>query len=469
MEGLLSSRSWVRLHAVSSALNRRQAVTLTAVFTLALVGVSILAPGLPDAPLLLFMFPVALCAVRFGLRGGLAVALVGIGVVSFWYVRNASFESGLLDLVAYATAFLLVGVLIGAIRDDRRMLERALAHHQEMSLDLVCTADLEGRFTWVNEAWTQTLGYSAAELCERNSFEFVHPDDQGRTREELVRQAEEGASVFDFQNRYRAKDGSYVWLEWVSRRDPDNDQLLAVARDVTDRKRAEEVLASYRAELELAVRDRTIELESARHETLRRLALAAEFRDNDTYSHTERVGELSALLAEHLGLPDEQVQLIRLASPLHDVGKLSVRDSILLKPGRLTAAEFEIMKEHTLAGATILGGSRNDVLQLAEQIALSHHERWDGSGYPSGLERDHIPIAARIVSVADVFDALTHIRPYKPAWPIDQALTEIHHGSGTQFDPAVVAAFEQIDEDVLVALTFGNPRNIAPKLTAAAS
>jgi PAS domain S-box-containing protein len=457
MQRLLSSRSWTWSHAVSSVLSRRAALVLTAALGAVLIALSWLAPGLADAPLLLFMFPVSLCAVRFGFRGGLATALLGIGITALWYLRHHHFASGVADLAAYSVAFLTVGALIGMIRDDRRMLERALAHHQEMSLDLVCTADLEGRFTWVNEAWTQTLGYTAAELCERNSFEFVHPDDQEATRHELQRQADEGASVFNFQNRYRASDGSYRWLEWVSRRDPDDAQLLAVARDVTERKHAEQLLANYRAELELAVRDRTIELESARHETLRRLALAAEFRDNDTYAHTERVGELSALIAQQLELPAEQVQLIRLASPLHDVGKLGIRDSILLKPAKLTPAEFAVMQEHTVDGAKILGGSSSDVLQLAEQIALSHHERWDGTGYPGRVAADAIPIAARIVALADVFDALTHRRPYKAPWPLDEALAEIRRSSGSHFDPSVVQAFDKLDEDMLVALTFESP------------
>jgi PAS domain S-box-containing protein len=440
-------------------LGRRAAVVLTAVLAVGLASLTFAAPGAPDSPLLLFMFPVALCAVRFGIRGGFVTAVLGIGLTTLWYARHDHLDSGLVDLAVYAIAFLLIGVLIGAIRDDRRMLERALAHHQEMSLDLVCTADLAGNFTWVNEAWTQTLGYTAAELCERNSFEFVHPEDQAATRAELNRQAGDGAPVFNFQNRYRASDGSYRWLEWVSRRDPDADQLLAVARDITERKHAEDLLANYRDELEREVGMRTVELESARHETLRRLALAAEFRDNDTYAHTERVGELCALIAEQLGLPADEIRLLRLAAPLHDVGKLSIRDSILLKQGKLTDPEFELMKTHTVHGATILAGSSSDVLQLAEQIALYHHERWDGTGYPNRLAGEQIPIAARIVGLADVFDALTHRRPYKPAWPIEDALAEIHRGRGTQFDPAIVDAFDALDEDMVVALTLDHPRS----------
>ncbi|MHB8690510.1 MAG: HD-GYP domain-containing protein [Solirubrobacteraceae bacterium] len=189
--------------------------------------------------------------------------------------------------------------------------------------------------------------------------------------------------------------------------------------------------------LEQKVRD----VEDARLETLQRLALAGEYRDDDTMHHTERVGVLAAEIATRMGLASETVETIRLAAPMHDIGKLGVSDTILLKPGRLTPEEREAMERHTLIGASILAGSRSPVLQLAQQIALSHHERWDANGYPHGLDRDAIPIAARIVAVADVYDALTHERPYKHAWPPEQALIELKQQAGSQFDPQVVAAF----------------------------
>jgi len=193
--------------------------------------------------------------------------------------------------------------------------------------------------------------------------------------------------------------------------------------------------------LEQRVRERTRELEGARIEILERLARAAEFRDDDTGQHTQRVGRISALVARSLGLPPEQVDLIRRAAPLHDVGKIGIPDSILLRPGRLGEREFEVMRTHTYIGARILSGSRFPLLDLASTIALTHHERWDGTGYPKGLKGEAIPIVGRIVAVADVFDALTHDRPYKPAWPVEQALAEIEQQAGYQFDPQVVEAF----------------------------
>ena len=203
-------------------------------------------------------------------------------------------------------------------------------------------------------------------------------------------------------------------------------------------------LRTQNVELEERVTERTIELEEARQEILDRLARAAEFRDDDTGQHTHRVGRLAGRLAQVLDLPDEQVDLIRKAAPLHDVGKIGIPDSILLKEGRLTPEERALMETHTAIGARILSGSRYPLLQLAEEIALSHHERWDGGGYPGGVAGESIPMSGRIVSVADVFDSLTHARPYKAAWTVRDALKEIGDQAGRQFDPAVVEAMLRV-------------------------
>jgi putative two-component system response regulator len=197
--------------------------------------------------------------------------------------------------------------------------------------------------------------------------------------------------------------------------------------------------------LEAKVRERTRELEAAQIEIIERLARAAEFRDDNTGQHTERVGQMAALLARQLGLPDPQVSLIRRAAPLHDVGKIGIPDAVLLKLGKLTLEEFELVKTHTTIGARILSGSRFGVLRLAEEIAFSHHERWDGEGYV-GIRQDQIPLAGRIVAVADVFDALTQKRPYKAAWPIAEAIAEIERQRTRQFDPEIVDAFLRVIE-----------------------
>ena len=190
--------------------------------------------------------------------------------------------------------------------------------------------------------------------------------------------------------------------------------------------------------------ERVAELEEAQNEILTRLALAAEYRDDCTGRHALRVGQIAALVAGALGLSGRDVGLLRRAAPLHDVGKIALPDAILLKPGRLAEAEFEAMKEHTRAGALLLSGSTFPVLEAAAEIALTHHERWDGTGYPARLARDAIPIAGRIVAVADVWDALVHSRPYKQAWTVEQALAELRKQRGRQFDPMVVDAFLRV-------------------------
>jgi putative two-component system response regulator len=211
-------------------------------------------------------------------------------------------------------------------------------------------------------------------------------------------------------------------------------------------------LRRHNLSLEERVRERTRQLEDAQVEIVDRLARAAEYRDDNTGEHARRVGRMAARIAEKLGLDKDFVEQIRRAAPLHDVGKLSLPDAILLKPGKLTQEEFDEMKQHTLAGAEILGRSRSRLLKLSEEIALTHHERWDGSGYPAGLAGEEIPISGRIVAVADVFDALVNDRPYKEAWPAPRALAEIRRLSGSHFDPNVVATLTQFSLEDLAPL-----------------
>ena len=198
-------------------------------------------------------------------------------------------------------------------------------------------------------------------------------------------------------------------------------------------------------------------MEDSQLQVIQRLAVAAEYRDDETGEHTRRVADLAAPLGAALGMSDEQVLLLRQAAPLHDVGKIGIPDSILLKPGRLTTEEFAQMKTHTTLGAGILAGGRGALLEMAEAIALTHHERWDGSGYPHGLRGEAIPLAGRIVAVADVFDALTHSRPYKHAWPLEAAVREIAAQAGRQFDPAAVDAFLHLLPDLPVPAEPGEP------------
>jgi HD domain len=186
------------------------------------------------------------------------------------------------------------------------------------------------------------------------------------------------------------------------------------------------------------------ELQTAQLDGLRRLALAAEYRDDNTHEHTQRVGHLAALLAQAIGLGERMVGLVREAAPLHDLGKIAIPDSILLKPGRLSDEEYEVVKTHSLLGARVLAGGDSELLEVAERIVRHHHERWDGGGYPDGLAGEDIPAVARITAVADVFDVLVHERPYKDSWGVEAAAEEIRKGAGTQFDAEVVQAFEEL-------------------------
>jgi putative nucleotidyltransferase with HDIG domain len=190
------------------------------------------------------------------------------------------------------------------------------------------------------------------------------------------------------------------------------------------------------------------DIEAAQLDALHRMAMVAEYRDDNTADHTERVGELAAQLARRLGLGDRTVWLVRRAAPLHDLGKIAVPDNILLKPGRLTDEEFEVVKTHAVLGARVLAGAESEVMQTAERIARHHHERWDGSGYPDTLGGDAIPVEAQLVHVADVFDVLVHERPYKESWTVEAAAEEIRRGAGTQFAPAAVEAFEALGPTV---------------------
>ncbi len=193
--------------------------------------------------------------------------------------------------------------------------------------------------------------------------------------------------------------------------------------------------------LEQQVRDRTRQLEHSHRELTRRLALVGEYSDDDTAAHTFRVGALAGRLATALGMPPDAAALIEQAAPLHDIGKVAIPDAVLLKRGRLTPEEYEVVKTHAAVGAHILGGGDSDLLRLAEEVAYTHHERWDGGGYPRGLRGTQIPRAGRLVAVVDVFDALTNPRPYKHPWPVEQAVQEMRSQRGRHFDPEVLDMF----------------------------
>jgi len=215
-------------------------------------------------------------------------------------------------------------------------------------------------------------------------------------------------------------------------------------RNLLELRQRRKELASRAEHLAAEVRAATREIALRERETINRLSRAAEFRDNETGMHIVRMGRFAQVLARGVGLNEGEAELLLLAAPMHDIGKVATPDAILLKPGKLTPDEWTIMKQHTTAGYEILKDSASTLLQKGAEIALTHHEKWDGSGYPNGLSGDNIPISGRICALSDVFDALTSVRPYKPAWPTEQAIIHIHQSSGTHFDPALVKVFERV-------------------------
>ena len=223
-------------------------------------------------------------------------------------------------------------------------------------------------------------------------------------------------------------------------------KTLQVMYDTKEAQREAEILRLKTTELERMVQSRTRALEASQIEMLERLAVAIEARDSGTGDHIKRVGALSAELARMLGLDVETTELIRLAAPLHDIGKISIPDHILLKREGLTEAETLLMREHTVVGAKMLSQGSSKLLRMAEAIALSHHEHWNGAGYPYQLAGEVIPLVGRIVAVADAYDAIVNARPYKPAISRELALKELLRCAGTQFDPKVVSALVSVEE-----------------------
>jgi len=236
----------------------------------------------------------------------------------------------------------------------------------------------------------------------------------------------------------------------------DKMELLARVRSLLKIKAYNELMSNYQKELESEVTGRTEELKhafekikAASLETIYRLSMAAEYKDKETGAHIKRMSLYSAAVTRRMGLTESTIETILYAAPMHDLGKIGIPDLILMKPAKLDPVEWEIMKQHTVIGAKILQGSDAEFIRLGETIALSHHEKWDGSGYPNSLKGIEIPITGRITAIADVFDALTSKRPYKEPFSVEKSLAIIREGRGSHFDPDVADAFFAIQDEIL--------------------
>lgn len=227
---------------------------------------------------------------------------------------------------------------------------------------------------------------------------------------------------------------------------------------VLARVRTHLALYDQTRELERMVRQRTHELQTTREEIIRRLGCAAEYRDHETGNHVLRVAHYARILAKAHGLGEKSVEIIFTTAPMHDVGKIGISDQLLRKPGSLTATEWKIMRTHCSIGANIIGKHEDALLYSAYTIALTHHERWDGTGYPNQLQGEQIPICGRVVAIADVFDALLSERPYKPPFSLEETLNYMEHGDGTHFDPALMVTFRRcLPEMLRIASQYADP------------
>jgi len=226
-------------------------------------------------------------------------------------------------------------------------------------------------------------------------------------------------------------------------------EFTARARNMLELRRSRKVLEDRAGWLAGEVEKPTAQIVARERETIWRLARVAEFRDVATGMHIVRIAQYCGAIAGALGTSEDTRELLLMSAPMHDIGKIAIPDSILLKRGKLSPDEYEIMKQHTVIGHDILKNSASYLLRAAAEIALTHHERYDGSGYPHGLRAEAIPLVGRICAISDVFDALTSVRPYKEAWPVQAAVDEIVAASGSQFDPALVAAFHSALPEIL--------------------
>jgi putative two-component system response regulator len=240
----------------------------------------------------------------------------------------------------------------------------------------------------------------------------------------------------------------------------DRNELLMRVRNLLDAQLAHRLMHDQKKVLEGMVRARTEELRSTRLQVVQRLGMAAEYRDEETGSHILRMSHICALLAQALGGSETDRELILNASPMHDIGKIGIPDAILLKPGKFEPHEWEIMKTHAVIGGKLLDGDDSDLMRMARDIALTHHEKWDGSGYPNGLMGAAIPQAGRIAALADVFDALTSVRPYKKAWTVEAAVDLIKENRSKHFDPDLVDVFlQELPGIAKIRERFAEPKN----------
>ena len=376
----------------------------------------------------------------FCLKGGLQEEALGHLESALLLSRQAGYRAGELStLDSLGSYYERVGDTINARQAHTQALE--------IALDIgVAQGELEARL----HLGRLHLGVGESDAASVQLYTALDLARQAQMPREEADVHQALAEFHQVQGQYQQALEHFTQLRRIERElfDAERDRQtrnLSVQFEV-ERARHDAAVYRLRTEVEhdarraaeLLVQERTSELARAQHEVVTRLAMAAEYRDDTTGEHTRRVGRASARIARALGWSEERARVLGIAARLHDVGKIGIPDTVLLKPGKLDAEQFSQMQTHTLIGARILSGGRSELLRLAEEIALTHHERWDGKGYPRGLSGEQIPMSGRIVALADVFDALTQARPYKRAWTPQEAMREITAQTGQHFDPTVI-------------------------------
>ncbi len=396
-----------------------------------------LVPQMPE-PAPLVMVAVVIAGFFRGLNSAVLCSLIGVAYAlilvperheqhgtSFAFCVEALFLGAVMPLLALAG---------GALRAQaNRVAETLQRHLTNTPLGVIeLYEDFEVRL-WAGAA-ASIFGIDQHRAVGKSLFElpgiFFDESDAQEVRRLLEELRGGKAMKAVHPMRSEAKDGSpghsrWFWSSVLDTRGL-SSQFLVLVEDVTERVRAEQ------------------ELERSKTEVIQRLVRAAEYRDDDTGMHVVRMSRYCEALGKAAGLPEDECTLLFTAAPMHDIGKIGVPDSVLLKRGPLTPEEYETVKAHTLIGADVLAGSEHELVRMAESIALTHHENWDGTGYPNGLAGEQIPLVGRICAVCDIFDALTSARPYKEAWTIEHASQELRKLSGVKLDPWLVEAFLSI-------------------------
>jgi putative two-component system response regulator len=337
--------------------------------------------------------------------------------------------------------------LESALQAHTRTLEERIQMLMDAAPVPIYIKDRERRYTIANRVAHEVAGLEPNELVGRTDEDFMTPETERIAAESDRRILDEGGTYEEEETMTIGNvERTFLTVKFPYLDDTGEIAgISGISTDITEKMRA----AELQEQLAAAQRHAIEELRSSRQETVERLTRAIEMHDAETGRHVSRMASIAAYIGGQLGIDREQAMLLRTAAPMHDVGKVATPDQILRKPGPLTPQEWEEMQRHTAVGYEILSGSDSELLQMAASIALTHHERWDGSGYPNGLKGEEIPLEGRIVAVADAFDAMLSDRSYRPALPLAEAIETIAAESGAHFDPAIVEILLRHQEEAL--------------------